>query len=124
MGGENQETPNEIKIARSIEELPKLKEDFIRIVHLTNEKHVEGIIEKGLNYENQGMAMATASAWSKEEDVEYSSEDPRFSGVGIRAVVMDLPNDEWKLHNNITKSPGVISNKYIVGVIDPNKITT
>ena len=110
------------KIATTIGELPELPEDYVRVVHLTSEENSKGILEEGLKYENQGMAMSTASAWSNPGEVKYSSTDPRFSGSHIRAVVMDIPNQEWKLHNNITKSPGKIDSDRIVGVINPSDI--
>lgn len=106
------------KIVTSLQELPILKDDYVRVVHLTNEERVGSILENGLDYSSQGMAMATARAWSKAEEVEFSSTDPRFSHPGIRAIVFDLSNNEWKEHNRIGKASGTIKPNTIVAVIN------
>lgn len=63
------------------------------------------------------MASSTARAWSKANEVVFGSTDPRFQGGDIVAVVMDITNQEWRLYDNIAKSPGIISPDHIVGII-------
>jgi len=108
----------EKKIATSIAELPPLKEDFVRVVHITEPQYAEEIRGSGLNYEKYGMAMSTARAYGEEKEVEYGSTDPRFNYEGLKAVVFDLKNAEWKLHNDIRMSPGTIPSDRLVGIVD------
>lgn len=113
---------NEVKIkkdlANNIEELPKLKENYVRLIHLSSPDVVEEIIKNGLDYSKQGMAMSTARSWADESMVEYGSSDFRFNQPGMKAVVLDISNEEWKMHNKIGSAPGVIPPEKIVGVID------
>ena len=117
--GNNMDNENiknlERTIVRKREELPHLKEGYGRLVHLTSPSAAEGIIQAGLNYEKQGMITSIARIWSKESEVQFETNDPRFGGNV--AVVMDVPFEELKLHNSVTKSPGVIPPDYIVGVV-------
>lgn len=106
------------EVARNIEDLPELGEDSIRVVHITTGEQAEEILQKGLDYAKHGMAMSTARAWSNPDDVEYHSADPRFSGPGLKAVVLDMSNAEWKLHNRVGKAPGKIPSLRVVGIVD------
>jgi len=106
------------EIAKTITEIPELKEDYVRLVHLTAPEAAEKILAEGLDYKKQGMAMSMARSWSKEDEVEYGSADSRFSQPGTKAVVFDISNDEWKLHNRLGNAPGVISPEKVVGVVD------
>ncbi len=112
---------DERKIADTIEDLPPLKEGYMRLVHITNSPRIQNILDTGLDYEKYAMVMSTAVGYSSAEQAEYSSEDPRFASPQAKAIVMDLPADEHKLHNNVTKSPGRIPAKYIVGVVPANQ---
>lgn len=111
----------ERKIASTIEELPPLKKNHIRLIHTTNPNNVKDILEKGLNYEVQGMIDSTARAFADPENIEYYSEDPRFSWKGAKSVILDIPIEEHRLHRDVTKSPGVVPAKYIVGVIEAHR---
>ena len=104
-----------------ISDLPELPDDSVRVIHLTHLNKIDEILSSGLSYKSQGMAMSTARAWSNVDQVQYSSDDPRFKGDDIRAIVMDLTNDEWKLHNNIGKAPGKIPPDKIIGIINPSE---
>lgn len=106
-------------IARIKEQLPPLKEGYVRTVHLTSPYVAEGILQSGLNYEKQGMLSSTARTWQEESLVEYSTTDPRFAGSV--AVVFDIPIDELQIHEDIRRSPGVLPGKYIVGIIQESK---
>ncbi len=109
-------------IAYTKSDLPPLLDDYVRVVHITSPQNAAKIIDNGLDYERQGMAMSSARAWSNPEDVQYGSTDPRFNILGQKVVVMDIPNNEWKLHNDVTRSPGRISAYRVVGVIDIEKV--
>jgi len=111
------------KVALTLSELPQLKEGYARVVHLTKvpEERLQAIRENGINYEEQGMLSSTACWWGNEKEVKYFTDDPRFSGPGTKAIVMDVPFEEIKLHNDPTKSPGVVPPQYLVGVIDVSK---
>lgn len=107
----------ERKMAKAREDLPPLKEGFMRVVHLTSASAAEEITASGLDYSKYGMLSSTARAWSNADDVEFSSTDPRFQGEHMVAVVFDIPMAEHRLHENITKSPGKVSPEHIVGVV-------
>lgn len=109
------------RIITSISELPPVEYDHVRGVHLTDEHHIDSILDTGINYSRHGMAASTARAWQTNDEVEFSTTDPRFNHKGIRAVVFDLSNDEWKLHNKIGKAPGKIGPEKIIAVIDPKQ---
>lgn len=104
-------------MAKAREDLPPLKEGFMRVVHLTSASAAEEIAAAGLDYSKYGMLSSTARAWSNADKVEFSSTDPRFQGAHMVAVVFDIPMAEHRLHENIAKSPGMVSPEYIVGVI-------
>jgi hypothetical protein len=111
---ENAKNPEKV-FARKKDELPPLKEGYVRIVHITNKEAVEKIIETGLNY--SGVLSSTSRAWFNEKDVEFSSDDLRFKGPDKVAVVIDMPMVEHRRHENLTKSPELVPSDYIVGVI-------
>lgn len=118
--------PAERKIATSISELPELPEDYVRAVHITHPNHKESLLKNGLNYEKYGVVEAMACAWGNADEVETWSDDPRFNFPGAKALIMDIPNDEWRIHHNLTRSgvpkaPGVISAERIVGFVDAKK---
>jgi hypothetical protein len=112
------------KIATEISELPPLPKNYMRAVHFTFPEAKDGLLENGLNYEKYGMAMSMARAWSKAEEVEYWSTDPRYSHEGQKILVMDMPAEEWKLHNNVYRRPGIISKERIVGFVNAKKPKT
>lgn len=108
------------KIASSIEELPPLREDYIRLLHFTRPEAAEEILTSGLNY--LGDITSTARGWDDESEVDYNvSSDPRFSYEGVKLVVIDMPIDEHRLHTRVTTATGNIPGKYVVGIIDPSK---
>ena len=108
-------------VARTIEDLPVLKERYARLIHLTNSDNAEKIVKTGLDYENQGMVCATARIFSKENEdrIIYFVDDPRFCGSHIRAVVLDVSYEEVRMHLDVCKSPGVVPAEYVVGVVKP-----
>lgn len=113
---ENAINPEKV-IAEKREELPPLKEGYVRLVHLTQSANADKIMQTGLDYQKHGMIQSVARAWEKENEVEFTSNDPRFHGENIVAVVMDMPHEEYRLHNDVAKSPGVVQPDCIVGII-------
>lgn len=107
------------KLASSLEELPELKKDYVRVVHITTPDNALKIVKSGLNYEKYGMLSSTARSYADPDRVEYFSDDPRFSSPLKKVVVMDIPREEHRLHESVTKSPGVVPSKYVVGIINP-----
>lgn len=107
-------------VVKSSAELPALKEGFVRVVHMSQPNVLERIMTTGLDYEKFGLLSSTARFWSKGEDVKYDIPgDPRFAGED--AYVFDIPVDSLKLHNDVTKSPGKIEPKYLVGIVKGSK---
>ncbi len=108
-------------LVRTIDDLPALKEEHARLVHLTHFSLAESIAESGLRYNL--MVSSTVRIYSDVRDVAYTSMDPRFSGDHIRAVVLDVPFDELKLHDmRIPQAPpGLVPAKYVVGVVKAEK---
>ena len=109
------------ELARSIEALPPLKEDYVRMVRLTAPSVAESILAEGLSYGSQGMVTSTVRIWSDATHAEYTTTDPRFTDA--TAVVLDVPWQEARLHNDATKAPGVVPAKYVVGIIPPGNNT-
>ena len=106
------------KIAYKKSDLPNLKKGYARVVHLSNSYDVDSIRKHGLNYERQGILSSTARWWQNEKEVEYFSDDPRYSSHGVKAIVMDVPFEEVRLHNDISKARGIVPSKYIIGILD------
>ncbi len=111
------------KIAHTKEELPKLKEGYVRVVHVTKapegSPYLEKVKREGLDYKMYGMLNSVARWWGDENQVEYSIEgDARFSGAGAKAIIMDVPMEEANLHGKIGRAPGIVPSKYLVGILD------
>lgn len=108
------------KFARSREELPPLKEGHARIVHITHESQVQAIISSGyLDYSRHGMLMSIARTYSNADVAEYSSDDSRFSGPGMVALVVDVPIEGLRIHEKVGQAPGRLPIKgYVVGVVE------
>lgn len=114
--------PNQ-QIVTIVEELPELPKDYVRAVHLTHPNHVEGILKRGLRYEKYGILSSMAVAYAYADDAIYGSPDPRFSYDGVKAVVMDMPVEEHRVHENMRLSPGIVPASSIVGVVDGRRKT-
>jgi len=106
-------------VARNIQSLPPLGEDHVRAIHMTDPDTAEEIAKNGLDYSKQGILQSTARYWSNAADVPYDKPgDRRFNRMS--AVVMDIPQKDLRLHNDVTRSPGVVSPEHVVGII-PNE---
>ena len=114
---ENPSFNPERKMALTREDLPPLKDGFVRAVHLTSAATAQEIAAAGLDYSKYGMLSSTARSWADESQVEYDSADPRYQSKDIVAVVMDIPADEHRLHERADKSPGVVPGERVVGII-------
>ena len=119
-GPSEHDVENKIQeLTTSIENIPLLREGFVRLVHITKDLNsVRSILTNGLDYSQQGMLMSTARAFADNKDVRYYSDDPRYSGKGAAAVIMDILQVDLRLHNDPTRSPGVVPERYVVAVVD------
>jgi hypothetical protein len=126
MGFEGPSTPDEVHnfpeahdteavLPSRLEDLPPLKTGYMRLVHLTSQQAAEQIVSTGLDYSAQGMVSSTAEAFSTER-INIETDDTRFNGA-TSAVIIDMPFELHKLHNNPTQAPGIISPEYIVGIV-------
>ena len=129
----NKETGYEI--AAIPEELPPLREGFIRLVHQTHSEHAESLVEKGLVYNRKNAGIEEVSYKGGYLDVgymavAYNEEEfwNRLTGDGVRhnnsdvIVIFDMPVNECGAHQRFEIAGslnGTISRGYIVGVI-PN----
>ena len=101
----------------TIESLPPLEAGSIRLDHITHKSHVADILTHGLDYDAQGMISSVTRGWDRSQDIVWKINDRRFSGDDVVHIVIDMPFDMHKLHNNITKAPGRVPPEYIVGAI-------
>lgn len=111
------EGPKEVIISE--DSLPDLKEDNVRVVHLTSVNGVAHIFEiGGLDYHKYGMLMSTARWWGRDsmDAIEYGSTDSRFNGA--KAVVFDVPIEEINKKHRYNPS-GLLPLKYLIGVLPP-----
>lgn len=102
--------------------LPELKPGYVRIVHKGAANFAGSIRSQGLNYSGQGMVSSTARVFGDINDVRYESGDPRFQNNP--AYVFDVPAAEARLHDDPTRSPGVIPAKYYVGTVQPETFSS
>jgi hypothetical protein len=117
--------PNNLhRYATTLDSLPVLPEGYGRVVHITkNPGAVTGILKSGLRYSYHGTLFGTARVFGRIEDARYDGNgDPRFSGPGATAIVMDVPFSEIRLHSRLSTSPGRVPPEYIIGVIDVSRL--
>ncbi len=114
-------------IFSSEKDLPKLKEDYARLIHFTsNQRGVELALKQGFIYEQQGAISSTATIFTNEEEASAwitsgSKEYSRFENDRF-IVIMDIPQSQLRLHNDVAKAPGIIPKENIIGVIDRQAI--
>ena len=111
----------ERRVARSIEALPSLPSEHTRVVHITNPEAAESVVANGLSYKGHGMLSSVARWWNNPQQCEFFTDDLRFSFPGAVVVVMDVPFDVIRLHDDPTKAPGMLSAEYVVGVVEAKK---
>lgn len=121
----------ENKPANILEDLPPLREGFVRVVHQTRSSSTDSIVENGLIYNRE---FANSNKGSKYLDLQSMAightEDSFWNSLeksGIRhngadkKVIFDMPIEECGAHQNTAITQylsGKISKEYIVGVID------
>jgi len=119
--GDEEIKVGEREIAITVAELPELPEGYVRVVHIANPIYEENLLNNGLDYNKYAMAMSVARAYGNAKEAEFWSDDPRFSYDGAKALVMDMPGEDWRLHNSVTRHPGVIPKEKIVGWVNAKK---
>ena len=90
---------------------PTKRKGFVRLLHRTAPRLAEMIGVQGLDYSNQGMISSTATT----EEISLLGGDERFRLQS--AVVIDIPEKESKIHDNVRLSPGRVKASEIAGVI-------
>lgn len=112
----------EVAVVSSKQELPAIKEGNVRVVHLGKRASRDSIVGYGLDYSKQGMLQSMARVEGKSDDIDYSGKgDPRFEGQD--AYVFEIPQSEWRFHNDVVKSPGILDKKYLVGIVEGNRFS-
>ena len=123
------------KIATIPEELPPLRDGYIRLIHQTHSAHAESLAEKGLIYNREYAGMGKNPYDKNYMDAGYMSvpyrEEEfwnRLTDEGVRHMnsdviaIFDIPAEEAGAHFNpylACHLNGTISRGYMVGVI-PN----
>lgn len=113
--------PGELdRYATTLDSLPALPTGYGRVVHITRSPAaITGIIDNGLYYRQQGVLNGTSRIFSRAEDARFDgNEDPRFSGPGSTAIVMDVPVQDLVQHTDIRSAPGMVPPEFLVGIID------
>jgi len=120
------------KVASVPEELPPLREGYVRLIHQTHSGCAESLVENGLIYNRE---YAQKSGYSKYSDVtsmalaydeddfwdRLTKEEIRHKGADVIAI-FDMPMEECGAHQREQIAQylnGTISRGYIVGII-PN----
>lgn len=118
----NLQPPDGKKFAMVKYDLSELQPDYVRVVHLCHPNNIDYILENGLDYSKYGSAMSTARAWQNPEEVEFGSDDPRFSSPELKCVVFDMPSPQWNQHVKMNnRTPGLIPISRLVGIIPANQ---
>ncbi len=123
------------KIATQPEELPPLREGYIRLVHQTSSRHAESFVENGLIYNKtaagkEHLSLADYPDVTSMVDNFYENdfwkslvqEDDLHRREGADAkIIFDMPIEEYWAHTQEywLDLGGTISRGYLVGVI-PN----
>jgi hypothetical protein len=114
-----------ILLVQTIKNLPPLKTGYVRLIHKTDVRSAEAIRKTGLRY--GGHVESTAFMFENASDANYYLKTCRNPIIGSslfyypreRAVVFDLPIEEFEDHNRFKEWGNYrIPAKYIVGVLD------
>lgn len=102
--------------------LPSIPKDNIRATHFTGQRVAEELLS-GQPFKYKSDIISTTDSFTSNKDAagllttgSVGSFDR--SGFGDKVVLMDIPNEEYKKHANITKAPGQVENSRILGVFD------
>jgi len=114
-------------VARTIEELPILKDEHVRLIHKTAVKEkAEEIAKTGLNYKQNCIIDQTVLAFADASDAERYLRTGRtpyhslFRHPGRFAVVLDVSFEEYRTHMNLVAAPGIVPAECVVGIIESN----
>jgi len=104
------------QVPSTIDELPALKAGHVRVVVLTKspDSLLESLTDKGKKY--SGTPTSIGGPYKDPKQAKYYSTDLNFSGPGTAAIVLDIPNREYK-----PDDPPHLNQKYIVGILDSYK---
>ncbi|MBP3847990.1 hypothetical protein J6I39_09620 [bacterium] len=118
------------RVATELKDLPPLKAGFVRVVHRTNPKNMNSIVEKGLWAKNKGLCW-TSDTYTEDEFWKMLSKDYRGDAFGTGKIIMDIPQEEYNIltrssnrgfydfdKNNSELPLLVCPSKYIVGAIE------
>ena len=124
------------RVARTIEDLPALKEGWLRLTHLTSSGYeAQDITRRGFDYSKKRFVSQAANVHKRAEDVKYDAvrgqDLDKCNYDNVKSiVVMDVPSEVYHKHNDKLKVPqfktggaawmlpdGRLPAKYVVGVI-------
>ena len=95
-------------IATSPSELPPLPSGHVRLVHFGGAT-AERVREEGWRY--YGEISSNTTIWGA--DAPFTTTDDRLQGS--TAIVMDVPQDVYRKHNNVAIASGTMAGHYVVG---------
>lgn len=121
-----------LEIATLPEQLPPLKEGYIRLIHQTHFGNAESLAENGLIYSrncskksgfSEYPVITFMASFYKEDDFwkRLTKDENRHKGADVIAI-FDMPMEECRAHQQEYITPmlnGTISRGYMVGII-PN----
>mgnify|MGYP006916030332 CR=1 FL=1 len=118
------------RVATQLKDLPPLKAGFVRVVHRTDPRNMNSIVEKGLWAKKT--LYETSDVYNTENEFwKMLSKDSRGDAFGTGKIIMDIPQEEYNIltratgrgfydydKNNSQLSLLVCPSKYIVGAIE------
>jgi hypothetical protein len=119
-----------IKFSQWIEQqqlqLPPIPSGSIRLTHFTSPKVAKNLLNgQDFSYKTQGLLSSTTDSFSNNNSIINLIQTGKIdtwdrNSFGIVVVLMDMPNNEYRIHNNISISNGTVANDRIVGIVDRN----
>lgn len=105
-------------------DLPQILPGMVRMTHFTSKGIGDHLLSsgEGFRYTKHGLA-GTTDSFSNNNDVFgliQSGSTGAFTrdGFGDCVVLMDMPNDEHRIHRTLTSAPGQVDNRQIVGYVN------
>lgn len=92
-------TNTENVIARQFEDLPPLREGYIRLVHRTSAECAEGIAKNGL-YSNAGLDDTASAMYSENDFWDLLVHGARMHRDYTTEVIIDMPREEFNILSN------------------------
>lgn len=115
-------------VVASPQDLPPIPPDCVRLTHFTNNKVANQIVGGGENFSYQRVGItSTTDAFSNNNqvfDLLKSGNTGAFnrSSFGSAVLLMDIPNDQYRIHRALAQAPGEVDNKNILGYVDCNSM--